>query len=147
MTKEKTAELIRRLVSSRPKQMFKHIEDNNAGIGCVLRYLEETGRAVSAGEISEYMNVSTARVAVILRKMQEKQLIIKLTDPNDARKTMISLSEHGIQFIAEKKEKVLMYFSQVIESIGEERFTEFIEISEDIQAVVDSKDFTDKING
>lgn len=147
MTKDKTAELIKRLVNSRPKKMFRHVEENNAGIGCVLRYLEESGRAVSAGEISGYMNVSTARVAVILRKMQEKQLIVKLSDPNDARKTMISLSEHGKQFFVEKKEKVLAYFSHVIECIGEERFMEFIEISEEIQAVVDTKDFADIISG
>ena len=147
MTKEQTTELIYRLVNSRPKQMFKHVEENNAGIGCVLRYLEESGRAVSAGEISEYMKVSTARVAVILRKMQEKQLIIKLYDPNDARKTMISLSEHGIQFIAEKKESVLNYFSHVIEIIGEKRFIDFIEISEEIKAVVDTKDFAKIISG
>ncbi len=146
MTREETEKLIHRLIESHPSELFHHIDALNAGIGCVLRYLNESGMAVSAGEISEYMKVSTARVAVVLRKMQEKNLIVKLSDPKDARKTMISLSENGRKAAQIKKEKFIDYFSHVVDRIGEERFIQFIKISEDIQSALNADEIADLFN-
>ncbi len=143
MTREQAVTLIQRFVSTRPHHLFQQMDDSTHGIGCVLRYLEETDRAVSAGEISEHMKVSTARVAVLLRNMQEKDLIIKSPDPQDARKTMVTLSPHGRESITIKKEQFIRYFMHVAECIGEERFEEFIRISEEIHDVVDADCFTD----
>ena len=143
MTREHAVTLIQQFVSTRPHRLFQQMDDSTHGIGCVLRYLEETGRAVSAGEISEHMKVSTARVAVLLRNMQEKDLIVKSPDPNDARKTMVTLSLHGKESIRQKKEQFIRYFMHVAECIGEEKFEEFIRISEEIHDIVDADCITD----
>lgn len=142
MTNEKISELVRRFEKSRPKNLMKHLDETSAGIGCVLKYLDEAGRAVSAGEISEASKVSTARIAVILQKMQKKDLIIKLSDPKDARKTMISLSENGKNEVKRRKEEFTACFSHIVECIGEERFEEFITISEEISEIVNSGDIS-----
>lgn len=138
MTREQAVMLIQRFVSTRPRSLVQQMDDSTHGIGCVLRYLEETDRAVSAGEISAHMKVSTARVAVLLRNMQEKDLIVKSPDPQDARKTMVTLSTHGKESIRQKKEQFLRYFMHIAECIGEERFEEFIRISEEIHNIVDA---------
>ena len=133
ISKEETAVLLKRMAQSRPKKLFHRFDDTNAGIGCVVRYLSNVGRPVSAGEISQFMNVSTARVAVLLRKMNEKGLIVRSTDPDDARKTMISLSEECIRKVEKHKEYFLGFFSAVIERMGKERFEQFIELSEELR--------------
>lgn len=139
MTEERTAELIQRMIKSRPKEFLQEVDATNAGIGCVLRFLNESGRAVSAGEISDAVKVSTARMAVMLRKMHENGWILKLCDPSDARRSMITLSAEGKRIILEKQRKMMAYFGYIIEQIGEERFEEFIKISEEIKAAIDEK--------
>lgn len=143
MTREQAVALIQRFVSTRPRRLVQQMDDSTHGIGCVLRYLEETDRAVSAGEISGHMKVSTARVAVLLRNMQEKDLIVKSPDPDDARKIMVTLSAHGKEIIRQKKEQFIRYIMHIAERIGEERFEEYIRISEEIHDIVDADCFTD----
>lgn len=133
ISREETAALLKRMAQSRPKKLFHRFDDTNAGIGCVVRYLSDAGRPVSAGEISQFMNVSTARVAVLLRKMDEKGLIVRNADPDDARKTMISLSEKCMKNVEEHKGYFLDFFSSVIERMGRERFEQFIELSEELR--------------
>lgn len=137
VTKEEARILIQRMADNRPKAFFKQFDDTNAGIGCVLRYLSEADRPVSSGEISEFMHVSTARVAVLLRKMAEKNLILKNGDPDDARKTMVTLSEHGMECVKEKQEEFLNVFCTVVDQVGKERMEQFIEISADIKKAVE----------
>lgn len=137
ITREEARLLIQRMTDHHPKAFFQQFDATNAGIGCVLRYLSETERPVSSGEISEFMHVSTARVAVILRKMSDKKLIVKNGDPDDARKTMITLSDTGKTYIREQKEKFLTTFCAVVDRVGLEKMEQFIAISADINRAID----------
>ncbi|MDE6372091.1 MAG: hypothetical protein K2L61_00955, partial [Clostridia bacterium] len=60
------------LSESRPTELNNRMNDTQAGIGAVLKILSETDRAVTCGEIAKRMEVSTARVAVLLKKMVAK---------------------------------------------------------------------------
>lgn len=138
-TKEEVISIIKRFYQSRLKSPMAKMDKSNFGISLVLRYLEESDRPVSAGEISRYMNVSTARVAVILRTMVEKDLIVKKDDSTDARKTLISLSEKGRERIKKTRAELLELMTEVVNTVGIERMEQFMEISEQINAVVSSK--------
>ena len=137
LTPEETEELISALKNSRPKKMLEHFDKDSTGIMCVLGYLHEIGRPVTAGEISTHMNVSTARVAVLIRKMESKKLIDKKTDPNDARKTIISNSDSGKVVISEHKKKMFALFTEVVENVGIDKFRQFIQLSDEIKTAVE----------
>lgn len=140
--REKTEKLLETLRQSRPKKMFEHFDKNDAGIMCVLKYLVKENKPVSAGEISSFMHVSTARVAVLIKKLEERELVKKTYDPSDARKTMLKVTENGINLIEEHREKFIGFFSAVIDRMGEENFIRFIELSEELKkAVEDEADF------
>lgn len=138
-TKEEVNSIIERFYEGRLKSPMAKIDKSKVGISLVLRYLKEAGRAVSAGEISRYMNVSTARVAVILRTMNEKQLIIKQDDCADARKTLVSLSNKGEERINRARAELLELMTEVVNKVGIERIEEFLEISKQINAVISAK--------
>jgi len=139
VTKEETGRYLKRMAESRPKKIFEQFDNTNAGIGCVLRYLSECGGPVSAGEISAYMKVSTARVAVLLKKMLEKDLITKEYDPNDARKTMITLSDNGKNMIKNTKDDFNSFFSTVIDRMGQDRFEQFMTLSEELRDIINEE--------
>lgn len=55
--------LLNQLKKAPPSGGFKNIDKSTAGIHAVLQYLYEAQGVVTAGNISEKMGISTARVA------------------------------------------------------------------------------------
>ncbi|MBR5973766.1 MAG: MarR family transcriptional regulator [Clostridiales bacterium] len=123
--------------SIKPLAFLQHIDMTSMGIGNVLGFLISSGREVTAGEISEYMNVSTARVAVLLKKMSEKGLITRRSDPKDKRKVMVTITPLGISAFEEKRKEILLYAGAVVDHFGIEKLQDFIESCRQIRAVVD----------
>ena len=138
-TREYIVSVIKRLHEKPPEDAFRRFNDDNAGINCMLRYLEEVGRPVSAGEISGYMHVSTARVSVLLRKMSDRNFIIRENSSKDARRLMISLSERGRAECLRRREEMVGIFGRIIDRIGEERMEEFISIANVIITVMNEE--------
>ncbi|MDE5772251.1 MAG: MarR family transcriptional regulator [Ruminococcus sp.] len=138
-SREYTVSVMERLHEKPSEDVFRKFNDDNAGISCMLKYLEEVGRPVSAGEISRYMHVSTARVSVLLRKMSERNFIIRENSEKDARRLMISLSEQGREECLRRREEMINIFSKIIDRIGAERMEEFISVSHEIKTVVNEE--------
>lgn len=129
--------LLNEFNSIQPLAFLQHIDMTSMGIGNVLGFLCASGREVTAGEISDYMNVSTARVAVLLKKMSEKDLIKRRTDPSDKRKVMVSITSKGVQAFEEKKKEILLYAGAIVDHFGKEKVEDFIGSCRSIRDIVD----------
>ena len=129
--------LLQEFNSINPLEFMQKIDVQSMGIGNVLCFLMCSGKEVSAGEISEYMHVSTARVAVLLKKMADKGLITKQSDPSDGRRVMVSITDEGKAAFLEKQKEILLYGGAVVDHFGVERIEEFIESCRQIREVVD----------
>ncbi|MBO4688949.1 MAG: MarR family transcriptional regulator [Clostridiales bacterium] len=133
--------------SIKPLSFLQKIDIQGMGIGNVLGFLLRSEGPVSAGEISEYMNVSTARVAVLIKKMAEKGLITRETDPEDRRRVMCSITPSGRGVLEEKEKEILLYSRAVIEHFGTDRVQEFIESCREIKSVVEKVEEQEKKAG
>lgn len=87
------------------------------------------------------MHVTTARVAVLLKKLEDQDLIVKYWDANDACVTIVRLSEKGRQKVEQMGEETYGKLGAVIDKIGMERLKEFIAISHGIKSVIKVLDF------
>ncbi len=135
-TQEEVEELRASLERLRGDALFKRVGETGAGIGAVMRCLHRSGEPVSAGEISRDLHVSTARVAVLLKKMETRGLIERISDERDARKSVIRLSAHGAEVGEQMLRELNRQLAEVIDRIGMERVKEFIAVSGEIRAVV-----------
>lgn len=135
-TTEQIEQILQLFGQVRPVVFIQHINKTSAGIGAVLRFLHEAEEPVTAGKISEFMGVSTARVAVLLKKMAAKGLISKQAHPSDARITIVELSALGQQTVARMHKNLCAEISAIIDQIGMERLLEFAAISREIQAII-----------
>lgn len=135
-TKEQIEFVFESLMKMRDDEFFKEINITKAGVGAVIKILFDSDQPVNAGAISKSMGVSTARVAVLLKKMQAKGLIVKENDCFDARKTLVSLSETGRATAKRMKEEVYAHIDTVIENVGIEKLTTFLALSEEIRKVL-----------
>lgn len=135
-TQEQIAMLLEELEKAAPYEQFKSIDKNTAGVRAILKYLNETEETVTAGKISRYMNVSTARVAVLLKKMVANGLIEKTDDPEDARIVVVRLSEHGVKTAEKVRESIHAQVGAMIDKVGMERMLEYVAISNEIRSVM-----------
>ena len=123
-----------------PEKMFGEINRRNAGCGALIKFLDESKSSVTAGEISRFMNVSTARVAVLLKKLEAKGLIVKETDPSDARVTAVRLSVKGRETAEAMRAEFYSQVGLLIDSIGLERLNDFAKTLAEIQKIVKRPD-------
>lgn len=135
-TREQIEIIVKALHDAHPKELFRSIDETQAGIGAVLRILYESEETVTAGRIAEYMDVSTARVAVLLKKMLAKDLIVKESDPTDARITVVRLSKKGKETVGKMRSQIHTEFGSVIDKIGMDRMMEFVSIANEIKEAV-----------
>lgn len=133
-TQEQIEQISTLLEGAHPVDLFQKMHTSEAGIGAGLRFLYESDRAVTAGDISRFMHVSTARVAVLLRKMELKGYILRAPGPTDARTTLITLSPLGRQTAEDMRADFHRRLSTVIDQVGIEKMMEFISIAKEICA-------------
>lgn len=142
MASREQIELLRRqLWEAVPMEFCKQIDQKQVGMEAILQLLLEADQTLTAGMLSEAMNVSTARMAVLLRKMSEKGLIVKETHALDGRVTVVRLTEYGEAIAGKKREEALRQIGAVIDKVGMERMLEFIRISKEIKEVIRSPEF------
>lgn len=132
-TQQEVELLLQTMLEAQPKELVRFMGENQAGIRAVLRLLHASQQVMTAGKIAEEIGVSNARVAVLLKKMTAKDLIVKETDPNDARVTTVRLSEHGIETVKAMRKELFEQMGILIDKIGMDRMLEFVMISKEIQ--------------
>ena len=128
--------MFHKMAESHPIEVFKYMDEVKAGIGAVLRLLYEADEPLSAGTISSKLGISTARVAVLLKKMTQKAMITKQQSPNDARVTMVELTAAGRANIERMKNELFAQMGLIIDKVGEERLKEYFEIGEEIRNII-----------
>lgn len=135
-TNEQIEILLEQMKNAPPSECFQNFDMNTMGIRAILKLLNETDEKITAGKISECMGVSTARVAVLLKKMVTKQLIEKEHDSTDGRVVIVKLSEHGKQVAEQSKKNLYTHIGEMIDKIGMDRMLEFAAISNEIHVVM-----------
>lgn len=140
-TREQIEQISTLLQRTLPPPLFRRVNETQAGIGAVLRLLESAGEPVTPGRIAEFMDVSTARVAVLLKKMEAKGLIEKQRHAGDARVTIVRLSPLGLETVLSMKEDMYAKVGAVIDQVGMERLLEFVAIAEEVRRALPEPEF------
>ncbi len=136
---EEIEQVIALLQKSVPGNRYQQVSKTTMGIGAVLLFLSQAEESVSAGQISHHMDVSTARVAALLKKMESKRLIVTGRSAADARVTTVVLTEYGRQVFAQMEAELHHKIACLIDRIGLQRLIEFTNISAEIQTVLGEK--------
>jgi len=98
----------------------------------VLNYLRNREETVHPKELSEKLAVSTARIARLLKHMEDQNLIVRYADAQDSRQVIVRLTEQGVKEIEAARKAVLEYTACMLESLGAEDAKEYIRIQEKI---------------
>lgn len=135
-TRGEARELLGKIHACRPRDFFGKIDESQRGTGFVLAYLRGADHEVIAGELARGLGVSTARIAALLKAMEKNGLIIRQRSSEDARQTVVKITDAGAEFTNELKEQLLLKIELLIEKVGKRDLEEFIRISNKIREVL-----------
>lgn len=135
-TREQIISFLDSVKDIRPETVTKSLNETMAGIGAVLRILNVPGKRMTAGEISRELGVSTARVAVILKKMEAKGILVRETGIEDARTTVVHLTDNGMETACKVRDELFADVGRAIDTIGEERLLEFVNTFRELREVL-----------
>lgn len=135
-SKERLEIILKMMEQSNPVDFFKKVNELHMGMGAILQYLLRYDGMVTAGQISEELGVSTARVAVLLKKMADKGLLTKEKGTMDGRITIVKMTEFGEDIAIQMRNDMWNQLETIIDTVGEERILEFISIANEIKSIV-----------
>lgn len=117
-------------VSNAPFQ--KEARDFSVGEMGVLACLNFRSNGVSAGELSEYLDVSTGRVAAALNTLEKKNMIRRSRGNTDKRKVIVHITDIGRAAVLKKQQQGILCISKMLQNLGEDDAREFARIMQKI---------------
>lgn len=135
MNYNKKAEEIFETLTKRKRYIGELSSNISQGESGVLLYLLNAKSNVSQSELSENLGVTMPRIVAVINTLQNKELIEKKLDPNDKRKSIISITNKGKDNIIKKKKDAIKFIENVIKELDEQEIEQYIAISKKIEQI------------
>lgn len=133
----KTAQQIfEQLKSNASISLNEALNDFNKGEIGVLSYLAFDKDEVTAGELSEKLNVSTARIASVLNSLETKNFIKREESLTDKRKTLVKITPEGESLAYKTKEQIINKIVIIIQKLGYNKMLEYVKIASEIKQIL-----------
>lgn len=105
------------------------------GESLALLLLLRHGAPVHPRELSREMDVSTARVAAVLKHLESRGLLHRSPDDRDSRQVQVTLTEAGRQEILARHAAVTGSFAAMLEALGPEDTEALLRIARKLEAL------------
>ncbi len=125
---EKALELLCSVEQKGCKKLTCFLEEWTKGLFVILRVIEKANSEVTAGDLASTLGVSTARIAVALKTLEVKKWIKKCKAQDDARKTIVILTNIGEKVLKEKEVELVKIISSFLEKLSDEEVLQLTEI-------------------
>ena len=94
----------------------------------LLHYLAYKHDGVYSGVLKDQLGVGSGRMADILRRLEEKELIVRSEDTEDSRRVVVHITELGRERAVSMNQRVLAWYERLHEYLGEEDSRELIRL-------------------
>jgi DNA-binding MarR family transcriptional regulator len=127
--------IIRKMIERPAKGGHFRADDLPHGGKKVLLSLFLFSDGVTAGELSDKMGVSTARIASILKGLEKKDFLRRETDLRDRRRVAVFLTPKGRETAREHYEMISHFASEFFRRLGEQDTLELLRLIERAEAI------------
>lgn len=112
-----------------PMKKFNALSKGEIG---TLLYLKFEKNNVLAGDISKRLKLTTGRTAIILKNLEKKGYINKIKGLEDCRRTFVSITDLGKEFVKKDGEEVFKSIRNILVFLGEEDARHFVRINKNL---------------
>lgn len=102
----------------------------------ILMYLKNHDGNSYPKDLSNDFLVSSARIAVILNKLEKEGYIYRRSDENDSRQTVVVISSKGEELIETKRNEVVRRFAKMLEMLGPDDAREYIRLQRKLSEAI-----------
>ncbi len=106
----------------------RNINEALQGESFVLRFIHCHNGDVLPSEISNEMEVSSARVAAALNSLENKGLITRQIDLSDRRKILVRLTDKGKEVAERHQREVIADTANLLQQMGEQDAKEYVRL-------------------
>ncbi len=129
-------ELAQQLAEINKKMMmnaeYTKMTDVNRGESLLLSCLVSHGGKATPIALSEALNVSTARIAALLNKMERKKLVERQRHPENNRNVIVILLPAGEKLHKEQEEAFNQNVIRFFETLGAEKAVLYVELQSEL---------------
>lgn len=93
-----------------------------------LNYLAANGNRAYPKDMSRALMLTTARVAAMLKSLEEQDMITRTPDPSDSRQVIVCLTQKGIALAEERRTGMIHSVAKMLEALGEEDAKAYVRI-------------------
>lgn len=104
------------------------VSEASGGEFYALSFLLLHGDRSSPSELSRHMGVSTARVAALLKHLEKKGFVHRLSDPRDERRVIVMLTDAGRVLIRQRRADAVERVAAALRALGEEDAREYVRL-------------------
>lgn len=122
-------ELIEKMYIINRARPHKRLNECMQGEPFVMQYLAFHKGTALPSEISQFMNISSARIAVALNNLEKKGLITRRIDIHDRRRILVDMTPKGKMQVEKQKKLMLENFTRLISLLGEQDAKEYVRIT------------------
>lgn len=113
--------------------------DITSSIGFVLLNIDQVA-GTPATKIAPLLGLEARSLTRILKSMEEKKLIFKVSDPSDKRLVRIFLTKKGLEKKELSRRTVKQFNNKVREQIPQEELDTFFKVCDRIQGLIENKE-------
>jgi MarR family transcriptional regulator, organic hydroperoxide resistance regulator len=122
---------------SRMYNVYAASEDMTMSIGYVLLNID-LEKGTPATKIGPSIGMEPRSLTRMLKSLEEKAWITRITDPNDKRFVNVFLTDLGKQKRKYAREGVIMFNTKLSENISKEKMSVFFEVINQINDIVEN---------
>jgi len=107
----------------------KDLRQSESNLLVHLTYLCPPGTTgIKVSELSKQLKITSAAVTHVIQSLEKIGYITRTTDPNDRRSILISATESGHQFVAEREQELFDRFHDLRQHLGTDDTQQLIHI-------------------
>lgn len=110
----------------------KQIGKSARGECFVLRCLARSTVPLLPSDLSEQIHASTARIAVVLNRLEKKGYVSRAIDATDRRRILVTMTEEGREYVETVRAQLCENMKRLLEELGEQDAREYLRITKRI---------------
>ena len=115
------------------------IDQKLRGMPVVLRELLAAGGELSPGELANRMGVSDARVANILRSLEERGLVTRAGATKDRRRVVVTITDAGRVAADKIRDEGVEMVAEFLKELGEEDAQDLVRVVNRVVEVMEAR--------
>lgn len=98
----------------------------------MLRCLARSTVPLLPSDLSEQIHASTARIAVVLNRLEKKGYVSRAIDATDRRRILVTMTEEGREYVETVRAHLCENMKSLLEELGEQDAQEYLRITKRI---------------